>query len=89
MFDWDDVNRKHIAEHGVTPREAEEVITNSPIDLHEQFQDDEERLMQLGVTDAMRVLVVVTTWREDLIRVVTAYPAPPALRELYGGERGG
>ncbi len=61
MFDWDDANRRHVAEHGVAPSEAEEVVRNNPLDLEEQFRNGEDRLMQIGETDALRILVVVTT----------------------------
>jgi len=29
-FDWDDANRGHIAAHGITPEEAEQVVQNIP-----------------------------------------------------------
>jgi len=32
FFDWDEFNIAHIARHGVKPHEAEEVVTNEPID---------------------------------------------------------
>jgi len=32
-YQWDDVNISHIARHGVSPTEAEEVIENEPLDL--------------------------------------------------------
>ncbi len=88
MFDWDEANVRHIARHGVTPEEAEQVLNNAPSDPVFQMYKDEERYFQYGVTDAYRVLVVVTTWRGDLIRIVTAYPAPPAIRQRYLRERG-
>jgi uncharacterized DUF497 family protein len=82
-FDWDDENRKHIARHRVSPAEAEQVVLNDPIDLTMQSSDGEERLVQVGATSKGRILIVVTAWRKDLIRVITAYPAPKQLRELY------
>jgi uncharacterized DUF497 family protein len=88
MFDWDDANRKHVAEHGVEPSEAEEVIANNPLDIEEQFRNGEDRLMQIGETDALRILVVVTTWRRGKIRVVTAFPAPSQLRRFYDTHKG-
>jgi uncharacterized DUF497 family protein len=88
MFDWDEANRKHLADHGVTPSEAEEVVTNDPLDLEEQFRNGEERLMQIGETNAMRILVVVTTWRGNRLRVVTAFPATPQLRKFYTAHKG-
>ncbi len=83
IFDWDDGNRKHIAKRRVTPAEAEQVVLNDPIDLTLQMSDGEERIVQVGATNKGRVLIVVSTWREEMIRVITAYPAPRQLRELY------
>jgi uncharacterized DUF497 family protein len=88
-FDWDDANLGHIARHGVSRDEAEQVVLNDPVDGGQQMQDGEERFLQIGVTDTLRVLVVVTTWRGDLVRVVTAYPAPPNLRAYFAAERSG
>lgn len=83
FFDWDDSNRKHIAKHRVKPAEAEQVVLNDPIDLTVQSSDGEERIVQVGATDKGRILLVVTTWREEMLRVVAAYPAPKQLREFY------
>jgi uncharacterized DUF497 family protein len=88
MFDWDDANREHIAEHEISSDEAEQVILNDPIDLEFETRSGEERLRQVGETKRGRVLVVVTTWREDNIRVVTAYPASKILRTLYLTQKG-
>jgi uncharacterized DUF497 family protein len=88
MFDWDSANRKHVAEHGVKPSEAEEVIANNPIDVEVQVRNGEERTLQIGETTARRVLVVVTTWRGTRIRVVTAFPAPSKLRKFYAARKG-
>ena len=89
MFDWDEDNIRHIAEHDVSPEETEQVLANHPSEPILQIVNDKERYFQCGITDEDRCLVVVTTWRgEGLIRVVTAYPAPPALRRKYYRERG-
>jgi hypothetical protein len=88
MFDWDDANRKHIADHGVTPSEAEEVVTNNPLDLELQLINGEERVLQIGETNELRILLVVTAWRGKKIRVVTAFPAPPQLRKFYAAQKG-
>ena len=87
LFDWDQSNRKHVARHQVTPGEAEEVILNDPVDLEMQTEEGEERLVQLGETGEGRILIVVTTWRAEKIRVITAFLAPRRLRELYWREK--
>ena len=89
MFQWDEDNIRHIAEHEVIPEEAEQVLANAPTDAVLQIHEGEERHHQFGLTDAGRCLVVVTTWRsESVLRVVTAYPASPALRRAYFRRRG-
>jgi uncharacterized DUF497 family protein len=83
MFDWDRGNIEHIAKHRITPSEAEQVILNEPVDLRFELRNGEERITQVGETVAGRILVVVTTTRDDKIRVVTAIPANRKLRKLY------
>jgi len=82
-FDWDEANVAHIAEHDVTPLEAEEVVTNHPLDLGYVSRNGEMRLRQAGETSAGRVLAIITTVRNGLTRVVTAYPASRSLRATY------
>ena len=88
MFDWDEANTRHVARHGVTPAEAEEVVEIAPVDLESQMVDGEERFLIVGVTTRARVLVVTITWRGDLVRVVTAFEAPPQVQRRYWQERG-
>jgi len=88
MFDWDEGNIAHIAEHGVLPDEAEDVILGDPVDLQMQVVDGEERFPQVGATRTGRILIVITTWRGELTRVVTAYPASPAYQKFYLAQRG-
>ena len=66
----------HIARHGVTPEEAQQALTNEPMDFGYQIVDGEERWTSLGHTNKLRILKVVWTVRGDLTRVVTAVDAP-------------
>ena len=79
MFDWDEANIAHIARHGVTPKEAEQAFANPLSDVIEQDHDGEIRYYQIGLTEELRCLVVLTTWRGEKLRVLTAYPAPRSL----------
>jgi uncharacterized DUF497 family protein len=88
MFDWDDANLGHIAEHGVSSAEAEQVILNDPLDLEYESGGGEERLRQVGETLAGRLLVIVITWRGEKTRVVTAYPASRILKTIYLTQKG-
>lgn len=88
LFDWNDSNINHIAKHGVTPSEAEQVILNDPIDIEIQRRGEESRVAQAGATDHGRILVVVSTLRNGLTRVVTAFPANRRLRAVYAAQKG-
>jgi uncharacterized DUF497 family protein len=74
LFDWDDANIEHIAEHGVTPEEAEEVILGFPLDFgFDTAENGEERWSYIGETNLADVLQVVITLRGEKFRVVTAF----------------
>lgn len=88
VFEWDEANVAHLERHHVTPDEAEQVVQNNPIEVAFQMRRSEERVQLIGLTDAQRILVVVTTWRGDTIRVVTAFPAPRDLRRFYAAKIG-
>jgi uncharacterized DUF497 family protein len=86
-FIWDEGNLAHIAAHKVRAAEVEELLDNDPLDLEVQMVNGEERIVQVGMTRAGRVLMVATTWRGDELRVVTAFPASPGFRQLYLREK--
>ena len=79
----------HIARHGITPQEVEQVLTGAPLPLSTEERSGEERHAELGETDSGRVIVVAWTWRRGRIRVVTAFPAKRKMRALYERIEGG
>jgi len=85
---WDPANLRHVARHKVQPEEAEQVIVNEPLDIGVEVVDGEERFLSLGSTTKGRILLVVTTWREDRIRVVSAFAPARRLVRFYLQERG-
>jgi uncharacterized DUF497 family protein len=86
-FDWDEANIGHVARHSVLPEEAEQVILNDPVDVGMEIVKGEERFLNLGATVQGRVLLVVTTWREDRVRIVTAFEPIKRLIQFYYQER--
>ncbi len=74
-FDWDEQNTEHLARHQISPEEAEQVVLNRPVELGSELRNGEERVAQIGETDAGRVLTVISTMTGEKIRVVTAWPA--------------
>ena len=83
LFDWDNGNIEHIALHGITPEEVEQGIENDPLDVGVVLRNGEMRTVHLGETDAGKVLVVITTERDNMFRVVTARPAKRKERAFY------
>ena len=75
--------------HSVLPEEAGQVIFNDPLDLGTEIIEGEECYLNLGATRQGRVLLVVTTWREDRVRVVTAFEPIKRLIQFYYQEQRG
>ena len=88
-FDWDDANSAHIARHGVTPSETEQVVLGASLPLEIEERSGEDRHTELGETTEGRLLLVVWTWRRHRIRVVTAFPANRKWRTLWRRIKGG
>jgi len=84
-FDWDAGNfLKNWEKHGVSAPECEQVFFNHPLVARdEKHSAQEERYYALGHTDAGRLLFVVFTIRNNLIRVISARNMSKKERELY------
>jgi uncharacterized DUF497 family protein len=83
QFDWDNENIGHLARHRISPAEAEQVLKNRPLDLEFELRNGEERVTQIGETDASRILIVVSTTQGKEVRAVTAWPAKERLRRFF------
>jgi len=74
-FDWDEGNAdKNWRKHRVTASECEQVFFNQPLVVAKNLEHSkrEMRFYALGQTDAGRLLFVVLTIRQNLIRIVSA-----------------
>ncbi len=87
-FDWDSVNTRHIARHGISQREVEEVFSNDPADIGYETVEGEPRWAAVGHTNSLRVLVVVWALRGEAVRPVTAFEAGRQLKGAYLASRG-
>lgn len=84
-FQWDEANEEHIARHGIDPEEAEEALSDPdavPASIR-PAPNGEWRGALVGQTESGRYLTVIYTYRQDLIRVVTARDATDAERRRY------
>jgi uncharacterized DUF497 family protein len=88
-FEWDEEKAaENLAKHGVSFAEASTVFADPlsrtiPDPLH---SDEEDRFVILGESTSGHTLVVVHTYREENIRIISARRATPRERKDY--ERG-
>ena len=90
LFDWDDANVLHLAEHDVEPEGAEEVILADPLEMGYDKSDlGEDRWSYLGETLQRRILQVVITPRGERTRIVTAFEPIRRFKLLYWKSKAG
>ena len=85
-FDWDRGNaEKNWARHRVSRAEAEAVFFNRPVLVAEDATHSarERRYNVLGRTSGHRLLSVIFTIRQDLVRVISARPMSRKERSRY------
>jgi len=88
-FDWDDrSSEKNWIKHLVSQRECEQVFFNIPIVIthDEKHSRIESRYFLLGKTDNDRLLLIVFTVRETLIRIISARDMSKRERSIYEKE---
>jgi uncharacterized DUF497 family protein len=87
-FDWDEHNEQHLAKHGITRSEAEDVLSGSHILLEYQMEGNEQRWVAVGTTRAGRIIQVVYAVRGEAMRPITGWEADKATIDLYVQEWG-
>lgn len=87
-YEWDEEKAaSNIQKHKVDFADAATVFEDEQALTIEDEDPDEERFVTMGRDALGRVIVVVYTWRGDLIRIISARKATPQEREVYGGKR--
>ncbi len=86
IVEWDSMKAAvNFAKHKIDYADAATVLAD---DLAISIRDDaseEERFVTVGMDALGRVLVVVYTWREDCLRIISARKATPRERRSYEG----
>jgi uncharacterized DUF497 family protein len=85
-FQWDQGNlAKNLVKHNVENWECEQVFFNEPVLVLDDpgHSRSERRWAAFGQTDAGRLLVVIFTRRDDLLRVISARDMNKKEREFY------
>ena len=87
MFEWDeskDINNK--SKHGISFADTFAVFEDPNAVTLEDFRKDEQRYATIGMDAFGRILVVVYTWREENIRIISARKAVRYEVRQYEGE---
>jgi uncharacterized DUF497 family protein len=85
-FEWDSGNSaKNWRKHRVSKRECEEVFAREPLVILEDISHSifEQRMIALGNTKKERKLTIAFTFRNGMIRVISARPMSKKERALY------
>lgn len=88
-FEWDEGNAGHVAEHGITDIEIDQMLSNQHLVVPNRGR--EPRMFLLGQTDGGRILTVVVepTRIDGTWRPITAWDANASekkrLKEATGG----
>ena len=92
IFEWNSKKAdQNFKKHGVSFEEAESVFfdDNAIQFWDEKHSDGEDRFLMLGLSDRLRVLLVVHCFREDdsTIRIISARQATKKEKSEYPGVR--
>ena len=86
VFEWDENKEKaNLRKHKVSFAEGESVFSDmlSVTIPDPDHSIEENRFIDIGISDKNRVLVVVYTEREERIRIVSVRKATKAERKIY------
>jgi uncharacterized DUF497 family protein len=87
-YEWDPRKAaSNFAKHGVHFADAVGVLEDDLAITIEETSANEPRLKTLGLDFLGRVLVVVYTWRDDTIRLISARKATATQRAAYERKR--
>jgi uncharacterized DUF497 family protein len=87
-LDWDQHNEAHLAKHGITRRETEDVLLGNHLLLEYQTEGDEQRWIAVGATRTGRILTIVFAMRDGTMRPITGWAADKETSAMYLKEWG-
>ena len=79
-FDWDEQNEGHLANHGISRSDAEDVLSGNHILL---VEGNEQRWVAVGATRSGRILDIVFAVRGEVMRPITGWAADKETVDLY------
>jgi uncharacterized protein len=82
-FDWDEQNERHLANHGISRSDAEDVLSGNHILMEYQVEGNEQRWVAVGATRTGRILNIVFAVRDETMRPITGWAADKETADLY------
>src|SRR6266481_779274 len=82
-FDWDEQNERHLANHGISRSDAEDVLSGNHILLEYQMEGNEQRWVAVGATRIGRILNIIFAVRGEAMRPITGWAADKETADLY------
>lgn len=88
IFEWDPAKAaSNLEAHGIDFADAAVALEDEcALTIEDARHDDEQRLVSLCLDPLARLLVVVYTWRDDTIRIISARTATKNEIRRYEGE---
>jgi uncharacterized DUF497 family protein len=87
-FEWDAQNQEHLAKHGISRLDAEDVLSGNRVLLEYQVEGGEQRWIAVGATRTGRILNIVFAIRGTALRPITGWVADKQTANLYVREWG-
>jgi uncharacterized DUF497 family protein len=83
-YEWDpEKAQSNVVKHGIRFADAVGVFTDEYAVMVEDPDDEEHRYIALGLDSLFRIVVVVYTWRNHTIRLISARKATRKERKQY------
>lgn len=79
---------KHLAKHGISPGDAEDVLLGNHILLEYQTEGNEHRWVAVGATRVGRILSIVFAVRGEAMRPITGWASDKETADMYLREWG-
>ena len=87
MFEWDKSKaKKNLLKHGIAFADTFAVFEDSNAVTLEDDGSNEQRYITIGMDGFGRILVVVDTWRDENIRIISARKAVRSEVKQYESE---
>ena len=87
-YQWDtDKARSNFMKHGIYFSDAVSVFSDDSAITKKDDNSHEERFVTIGMDAFGKILVVVFTWRDDEIRIISARKANPREYKQYFGDK--